>query len=187
MTKWHYLAAALFLARAAAADPVLTFEGVAHTGADTRPVRFRFICSANEGRDLTGVLSAELEVPAFETLPTFDFIPFEGPDAHAGALSTLRADGARAKATDRFTASGSIEQGEPSDAFALEVTASRREAGPLRKLAAVLRPLLDGPAVLSWRQGNVKPGGMPIDAALDLTKARTDELRTVLGPCMNGR
>jgi hypothetical protein len=186
MSKWHYLFTALIATPAAAADP-LTFEGVAHTGADTRPVRVRFICSANEGRDLTGVLSAELEVPAFETVSAFDFIPFEGPDAHAGALSTLRGEGARTKATDQFTASGSIEQGEPSDSFALEVTASRRESGPLRKLAAVLRPLLDGPSVLSWRQGNVKPGGMAIEATLDLTKAQTDELRTMLGPCLNGR
>jgi hypothetical protein len=152
-------------------------------------VRFRFFCSSNEGRDLTGVLSVVLETPRYEQLSAiFDFIPFEGPDSTEGALSALQTSGVRGKASDRFKASGSAVEGDGSAlSFALELTASRREAGPLRKLGTVLRPLVDGPAQLVWVQSNAKKGGAPITATLDLAPAQSDQLRTVLSPCLNGR
>jgi hypothetical protein len=186
---WALIVAAVVVpAPVAAQDSDLAFDGVARTGDDTRPVRFRFFCSSNNGPNLTGVLSVELEVLGFEQLrPVFDFDPFEGPDAHAGALTLLRTNGVRSKAEGRFTATGSIIPSGSGEAFMLEVTASRREAGPLRKLAAALRPLMDAPGRLEWRQGNAKNGGVPLVAGLDLTKAQGDELKAGVGACVDAR
>lgn len=168
--------------------PGIAFDGVARTGTDTRPVRFRFFCSSNEGPNVTGVLAVELEVKDHEQLrAVFDFDPFEGPDANAGPLTLLRADGARTKASNRFAAAGSVVPSGSSEAFALEVAASRREPGPLRKLAAVLRPLVDGPGQLVWLQGNAKQGGTPMSASLNLTKTQSDQLKAGLGPCLGAR
>jgi hypothetical protein len=171
-----------------AGPPALAFDGTARTGSDTRTVRFRFFCSSNEGRDVTGVLAVDLETPRYEQLRAiFDFDPFEGPDSTEGALSALQTSGAHGKAVGRFTAAGSAAEGTGALSFVLEVNASRREAGPLKKLGTVLRPLLDGPARLVWVQGNAKKGGAPLTATLDLTPVQSDQLRAALGPCLNGR
>ena len=186
----HFLAA-MSIAASTCADaqrpdpPGLTFDGVARTGADTRQVVFHFFCSSNNGPNVTGVLSVDLEVPNYQQLrPIFDFDPFEGPDADAGSRTVLRAGGARAKAADRFATAGSVQEGNGSESFTLEVSASRRESAPLRKLAAVLRPLLDGPGQLEWSQGSAKSGGTPMIASLDVTQPRADQLKAALGPCL---
>jgi hypothetical protein len=168
--------------------PGIVFDGMARTGSDPRPIRFRFFCSSNNGPNLTGVLAVELEIPQYEQLsPVFDFEPFEGPDAHAGPLTLLRTVGIRSKASDRFAAAGSIIPSGASEAFMLGVDASRREPGPLHKLAAVLRPLTEGPAQLVWQQGNAKPGGTPMTATVDLGQAQSEQLKTGLGPCLGAR
>jgi hypothetical protein len=166
----------------------VVFDGTARTGNDTRPVRFRFFCSSNNGSNVTGVLAVELEIPQYDQPgPVFDFAPFEGPDANAGPLTQLRSAGVRSQASDRFTAAGSVIPSGASEAFMLGVDASRREPGPLRKLAAVLRPLTDGPAQLAWLQGNAKPGGTPMVAGLDLSQAQSEQLKSGLGPCLGAR
>jgi hypothetical protein len=195
MVRWYlaYSLAALSIAAIGAkaqvqSPPGIVFDGVARTGTDTRPVRFRFFCSSNQGPNLTGVLAVVLEIPEYEQLhAVFDFDPFEGPDAHAGPLTRLQTNGARAKADDRFTAAGSVIPSGSSEAFALEIDASRRESGPLRKLAAVLRPLVDGNGHLVWLQGNAKSGGTPMSASLDLTQIQSDQLKSGLGPCLGAR
>jgi hypothetical protein len=164
----------------------VVFDGVARTGNDTRPVRFRFFCSSNNGPNVTGVLAVELEIPQYEQL-NFDFSPFEGPGANAGPLTQLGSAGARSKGGDRFAAAGSIVPSGASEAFMLGVNASRREPGPLRKLAAVLRPLTEGPAQLAWQQGNAKSGGKPMVAGLDLSQAQSEQLKSGLGPCLGAR
>jgi hypothetical protein len=162
-----------------------SFDGTARTGSGTRLARFHFSCSANDGPNVTGVLSVALEILRYEQLrAVFDFEAFEGPDAKAGPLTVLRAVGVRTKANDRFAAAGSIN---PAESFVLEVDASRREPGPLERLAAVLRPLLEGQGQLVWRQDNPKPGGTPIIAVLDLIQARADQLRATIGPCLGAR
>src|SRR5690349_21169131 len=106
----HVLIAAVLLLplQAIAQQPDVVLKGTAQTGSDSRAVQFRFACSANNGPNLTGVLSVELEVPQAEQLSKlFDFEPFEGPDANAGALSHLEATGAKTKAQADFTAAGS--------------------------------------------------------------------------------
>jgi hypothetical protein len=172
--------------------PGLGFDGEAKTGADTRRVRFRFFCTSNNGPNVTGALAVELEVPGYEQLRgIFNFDPFEGPDAKAGTLTGLQTIGVRAKATDSFTASGSVLAAGTSagstEAFMLEVSASRRQATRLQKLAAVLRPLLDGPGQLAWQQGNAKSGGTPINATLDLDRTKAAQLKTTLAPCLGLR
>jgi hypothetical protein len=163
----------------------VVFDATARTGNDTRPVQFRFFCSSSRGPNVTGVLGVELEIPQYEQLkPVFDFDPFEGPDANAGPLTLLRTTGAHGNDSGQFTAAGSIV---PSGAFMLGVNASRRETGPLHKLAVVLRPLTDGPARLTWQQGNAKSGGPPMTATLVLDAARSEQLKTGLGPCLAAR
>jgi len=165
----------------------VVFDGMARTGSDTRPVRFRFFCSPNSGPNVTGVLAVELEIPHYEQLRrVFDFEPFEGPDAHAGPLTTLLADGAR-RAGDHFTAAGSVVASGGSEAFMLGIDASRRDPGPLHKLSFVLHPLTEGRAQLTWLQGNPKPGGVTMTATLDLGQARSEQLKSGLGPCLGAR
>jgi hypothetical protein len=202
MVRWYALAALAIAGSVAGVHAQdrgpseVVVDGSARTGSDTRPVRFHFFCSSNNGPSVTGVLAVELEIPQYEQLSRFfDFAPFEGPDAHAGPLTQLRSAGVRSKAADQFTAAGSIvPSGVPSgipsgasEAFMLGVDASRREAGTLRKLAAVLRPLTEGPAQLAWQQGNAKPGGTPMTATLELSFAQSEQLKTGLGPCLGAR
>ncbi len=172
-----------------AAEPlVMTFPGVARIGTDTRPVAFHFYCSSNKSPNVTGVLAVELEIPDYDQLrAVFDFDPFEGPDAHAGPLTELRTTGGRAKASDRFSAAGSIIPVGSAEAFSLGVDASRRDPGSLHKLAAVLRPLTDAPGRLVWSQGNAKHGGTPMSASLDLAPAQSDQLKAGLQPCLGAR
>jgi hypothetical protein len=168
--------------------PGIAFDGEARTGTDTRPVRFRFLCSSNDGPDVTGVLSIELEIPRYAQLKSiFDFDPFEGPDAAAGANTLLQGTGARSKSSGRFTASGSAIEHGATDYFALDVAASRREPGALRKLAAVLRPLMNGAGALVWNQDNAKPKGTPMIASLDLAREQAEALKAALVPCLNPR
>ena len=195
MVRWCALAvvavAGVLVAGANAQDrapPGVVFDGAARTGSDTRPVRFRFFCSSSSGPNVTGVLAVELEIPQYEQLSAvFDFGPFEGPDANAGPLTLLRATGTRSKASDRFAAAGSIIPSGASEVFMLGVDASRRDPGPLRKLAAILRPLTEGPAQLTWQQGNTKSGGTPMTAIVDLGEAQSEKLKTGLGPCLGAR
>jgi hypothetical protein len=168
------------------------FDAEAQTGPDKRRVRFRFFCSSNAGPNVTGVLSVQLEVTRYQQLRSvFDFDPFEGPDAKAGSLSRLQTTGLKAKASDSFSASGSVLAAGMSpgstEAFMLEVSASRRDNARLRKLIAVLRPLMDGPGQLTWRQGNIKAAGAPISATLDIGQAQYEQLKPVLGPCLTAR
>jgi hypothetical protein len=171
-------------AQAPTTDFVLT--GRAVTGIDSRDVRATFTCSENQGSELTGVLSIVLEVPDVATLkPVFDFEPFEGPDAHAGARSHIaaRANGALAQAD--FAASGSIPA-EPDTSFDLEVTAARRgEPRQLAALARVLRPLTTAPGILEWRQGNARRNGAPIVATFHLTAADAASLSVRLDACLD--
>jgi hypothetical protein len=190
--RWFCCLLVIFLSRIATCQAAATdspdFDAVAQIGARAQPARFHFSCSENDGPNLTGVLSVKLETLQYEQLrPVFDFDPFEGPDAHAGALSDLRSSGASGTAENRFAASGSAVEGNGAMAFALEIDASRREPGPLRKLAAVLRPLLDGPAKLVWHQGNAVKSAAPLIATLELSRAEAAALRDVLTPCMRGR
>jgi hypothetical protein len=130
----------------------------------------------------------ELEIPQYEQLrAVFEFEPFEGPDANAGSLTQLRSAGVRSKASGRFAAAGSIIQSGASEAFMLGVDASRREPGALRKLAAILRPLTEGPAQLVWQQGNAKPGRTAMIATIELGQAQSEQLRTGVGPCLDAR
>jgi hypothetical protein len=170
------------------APPGLAYDGEARTGADIRPVRFRFLCSSNDGHDVTGVLSIELEIPRYKQLRAiFEFDPFEGPDADAAPKTLLQGTGARSKSRGRFTTSGSAISNGAIDYFALDVAASRRESGALRKLSAVLRPLMDGAGALVWNQDNAKPKGAPMVATLDLARSQAEELKTALAPCLTGR
>lgn len=176
----------------AAGQPGAGFDGDARIGDQTRAVRFRFFCTSNAGPNVTGALAVELEVPNYQELhAVFDFDPFEGPDANAGPLTRLEANGAKSRTADTFTAAGSALAAGTStgftEAFMLEVSASRRDASRLRKLAAVLRPLIDGPGQLGWNQRNTKSGGATINASLNLDQARADQLKTVLGPCLGAR
>jgi hypothetical protein len=166
----------------------IVLDGTGRINVGIRPVKFHFLCSANGGSGVTGVLSVSMEAldyPRFQLL--FDFIPFEGPDSHAGALSVLEATGPRGKASDRFPASGSIIPARPTESFSLEITASRRDPPPLHKLAAVLRPLADGQSQLVWTQESAKRGGESLIARLDVSQARSEQLKTGLGACLDAR
>jgi len=172
--------------KARAQPPEIALQGVARTGSDSRPVRFHFACSSNSGPNLTGALSVELEVPQVEQLRSiFNVDPFEGPDANTGALSHLEATGAHGKAQANFTAAGSYSA-NPSTSFVLEVSAARRPPNNarLKLVAAVLRPLIDAPSKLVWRQGNPDKKGAALLATLQIETADADKLRASLGSCL---
>ena len=188
------LAAMFFLGLAAlpldaTAQPPSTseavFDGTGRAGNASRAVRFRFMCTPNGGPGINGVLSVALEIPRPEQWRGgFDFAPFAGPDATAGALSHLRANGVRSKAGNRFAAAGSTPSTGAYAAFVFEIAMSRRDPAGLGRLATVLRPLMDGPGQLVWRQGNAKREEAPIDASLELLPERAERLKAVLGPCL---
>lgn len=171
----------------AQAPTEVTLPGRAQTGADLRDVHFIFTCTANNGPGLTGALSVQLAVPGYEALePDFSFDDFEGPSADAGKLTTLEAAGTGgARARDSYPAGGWIGV-EPDPTFHLSVSAAlRNDAAGLASVARVLRIVGSGPARLVWRQGNPKPGGIPIVATLTVKAADATRLQALLGPCLS--
>jgi len=180
------LALLILLASPVLAQPVTGFTGEARTGADIRPARFVFTCSAH-GRNATGVLGVSIALPWHDTLrPLFDFQRFEGPDANAGRLTRLESSVGGSSIANRFVVSGSISA-EDDRPFVFAIYAARRgDPARLHDLARSLRPLLQGPppARLVWQQLNVLRGGVPIIAELELGPAETEQLRGLLGPCL---
>ncbi|MCX7371452.1 MAG: hypothetical protein NTW56_03285 [Alphaproteobacteria bacterium] len=161
----------------------LTLPGEARTGTDQRQVRFTFLCSANAGPQVTGVLAVDLAVSRHDTLrPVFNFDAYEGPDANAGRRTGLEVAGQGAAVRMQSMVSGSIGEG---DAFVFNLAAARRrDAARLAELSRLLTPLTQGAAQLEWTQGNTRPGGPAITARLAVSAADAARLRTVLEPCL---
>ena len=181
-------------------------QGVVLTGpaqivGDTRDVFFAFSCTSNvkgrspKGRRIIigiGMLGVDLIIPQPEELRTvFDFDAFDGEDfANVGELSSLEATGAHGSAQAKFAVSGTnvfTRANDQRDYHVLSVEAPRLDdAARLSAVASVLRPLTEGASKLVWRQGNVKPGGPPIVATLDVAAADAARLRSLLSPCLAG-
>lgn len=163
----------------------LTLPGEAHTGTDQRPVRFTFLCTANAGPQVTGVLAVDLAVPRHDTLrPVFDFDAYEGPDANAGRRTGLQVTGQGAAVRMQTMVSGAITGGADA-AFTFNLAAARRrDAARLAELQRLLTPLTQGAAQLEWTQGNTRPGGPAITARLAVSAADAARLRAVLEPCL---
>lgn len=166
------------LALPAAAQP-LTLPGRAQTGADSREVRFAFICSES-GRNVTGALGLDLFVPRYAELARdFDFDAFEGPDAQAGARTQIEVGGV----SGRFAVAGWIGVAEDAP-FAFGLSAPRRrDPQRLAAVARVLRPLTVGPATLVWTQQGAR-GGPAIIARLEVGAEDSARLRAMLAPCL---
>jgi hypothetical protein len=163
----------------------LTLLGEAQTATDRRAVRFIFLCSANEGPQVTGVLGVELAVPRHDTLrPAFDFDAFEGPDAAAGRRTQLETTAEGATLRMQTMVSGSIGVGEDEPFVFSAIAARRRDAARLAELSRLLAPLTRGSAQFSWSQGNTRPGGAAIIARLEVSAADAARLHTLLAPCL---
>lgn len=170
----------------AQAPQTLTLAGQARTGADQRAVRFEFLCSSNQGPNVTGVLGVAIAVAAHDTLrPVFNFDDFEGPDAQAGRRTQLDSTAPGGNATLRSLVSGSITgEREPFD-FTFGINAARRnDAAALREVSRVLAPLTTGASTLVWTQGNTRAGGPSIIARLEIGAEDSARLRTLLTPCL---
>lgn len=166
-------------------DESLTLPGEARTGSDLRAVRFTFLCSANEGPQVTGVLGLDLAVPRHETLRSFfDFDPFEGPDADAGRLTRLDVSSEATAIRLQTMVSGSIGVAEDAPFVFSAIAARRRDAARLADLSRLLGPLTEGATQLSWTQGNTRPGGTAILARLEVGAADAARLRALLAPCL---
>jgi hypothetical protein len=163
----------------------VTLQGEARTGQDLRPVRFIFLCSSNDGPQVTGVLGVDLAVSRHDTLrPVFDFDAFEGPDAAAGRRTLLEATAEGTAVRMQTMVSGSIGVGE-DEPFVFSATAARRrDATRLAELSRLLAPLTQGAAQFSWSQSHARSGGATIQARLEISAADSQRLRTVLAPCL---
>lgn len=163
----------------------LTLPGEARIADDKRTVRFTFLCSANDGPQVTGVLGMDLVVPQHGAhRPLFDFDPFEGPDAQAGQLSRLETTAKAGSASMRSMASGSIGAEEDAPFVFSVIAARRRDAARLAELARLLAPLTAGAAQLTWTQANIRPGGASITARLEVSAQDSARLGALLAPCL---
>lgn len=163
----------------------LTLPGEARTGEDLRPVRFTFLCSANDGPHVTGVLGVELAVPRHATLrPVFDFDAFEGPDAAAGRRTRLETNAEGTALRLQVAVSGSIGVAEDAPFVFSAIAARRQDAARLAELSRLLAPLTQGAATFSWSQGHARTGGPAILAGLEVSAADAQRLREVLAPCL---
>ncbi|MBX9751403.1 MAG: hypothetical protein K5Q68_17585 [Roseococcus sp.] len=163
----------------------VTLPGEARTGADLRPVRFTFVCSANDGPHVTGVLGVDLEVPHHATLrPVFDFDSFEGPDAAAGRRTRLETTAGGTPVQLQLAVSGSIGVAEDAPFIFSAIAARRQDAARLAELSRLLAPLTLGAAPFTWSQGHARPGGTAIQARLEVSAADAQRLREVLAPCL---
>jgi hypothetical protein len=172
----------LLLTMGSALGQTITLPGEARFGDDRRAVRFTFLCSANAGPQVTGVLGVELALPRHETLRgQFDFDAFEGPDARAGRRTRLESQTGGAAAQMQAAVSGSIGVDEDAP-FVFGLHAARRgEVARLSELSRLLAPLTLGAAQLSWTQW--QPRGQPIEARLAVSAAEAARLRPLLSPC----
>lgn len=163
----------------------LTLPGEAQTATDRRAVRFTFLCSANDGPQVTGVLGVELAVSRHDTLrPVFDFDSFEGPDAAAGRRTQLETTAGGAATRMQTMVSGSIGVGEDEPFIFSAIAARRRDAARLAELSRLLAPLTQGAALLSWTQGNARSGGPAITARLEVSAVDATRLNALLEPCL---
>lgn len=163
----------------------LTLRGEAWTGADQRPVRFTFLCSANEGPQVTGVLGVDLAVPHHATLrPVFDFDAFEGPDAAAGPQTRLETTAEGATLRLHIAVSGSIGVAEDSPFVFSAIAARRQDAARLAELSRLLAPLTRGAGQFTWTQDQPRAGGAAIRARLAVTAADAARLHQLLAPCL---
>lgn len=180
----RFLLVLLALTGPALARPgeTLTLPGEARIGEDQRPVRFTFLCSANDGPQVTGVLGVELAIPRYETLRgQFNFDAFEGPDARAGRRTQLESQTSGAASRMQAEVSGSIS-GEQDEPFVFGLQAARRgDVARLAEVSRLLAPLTLGAAQLSWTQW--QPRGAPIEARLAVSAEDAARLRTLLSPC----
>ncbi len=175
----------LALAAPAQARPgeTLTLTGEARIGEDQRPVRFTFLCSANAGPHVTGVLGVDLAVPRHATLrPVFDFDAFEGPDAAAGARTRLETTAEGTVLRLQIAVSGSIGVAEDSPFVFSAIAARRQDAARLAELSRLLAPLTQGAAQFAWIQDQAR--GAAIQARLAVNAADAAGLRELLGPCL---
>lgn len=163
----------------------LTLPGEARISDDRRAVRFTFLCSANDGPQVTGVLGVDLAVPQHDMLRSlFDFDPFEGPDARTGPLTRLETTAEAGSASMRSMVSGSIGAAEDEPFVFSLIAARRRDATRLAEVSRLLVPLTQGAAQLIWTQGNARPGGASITARLEVSASDSLRLRVLLAPCL---
>lgn len=163
----------------------LTLPGEARTGADQRAVRFTFLCSANDGPQVTGVLGVELAVPRHDTLRSaFDFDAFEGPDAAAGTRTRLEATAEGSTLRLQTAVSGAIGVAEDSPFVFSAIAARRQNAARLAELSRLLAPLTRGAGQFAWTQDQGRAGGAAIQARLAVTAADAARLHQLLGPCL---
>lgn len=167
---------------APALSQTLTLTGEARFGDDRRAARFTFLCSANAGPQVTGVLGVELAIPRHETLRgQFNFDAFEGPDARAGRRTQLESQAGGAASRMQAEVSGSIS-GEQDEPFVFGLHAARRgEVARLGEVSRLLAPLTLGAAQFSWTQW--QPRGAAIEARLAVSAADAARLRALLSPC----
>jgi hypothetical protein len=177
----------LALAGPALARPgeTLTLPGEARIGEDQRPVRFTFLCSANDGPHVTGVLGVDLAVPRHATLrPVFDFDAFEGPDAAAGRRTRLETAAEGSALRLQLAVSGSIGVAEDAPFIFSAIAARRQDAARLAELSRLLAPLTQGAATFTWSQGQTRSGGATIQARIEVSAADAPRLREMLAPCL---
>lgn len=178
---------ALMAPASVAARPgeTLTLTGEARTGQDIRPARFTFLCSANDGPQVTGVLGLDLAVPRHDSLrQVFDFDAFEGPDARPGRRTRLESRAEGGSAQMETMVSGSIGVGD-DEPFVFGLSAARRrDAARLGEVSRLMAPLTQGAAQLSWSQGQPRPGGVSIIARLEISAADAARLQSLVAPCL---
>jgi hypothetical protein len=147
----------------------LSLRGIAETPAGRRDVTLNVHVGPLDSTAL------ELVVPESERAG-FDFGPFEGPDAPAGALTRLLVTEGRAAARVSTAVAGWYS-GDVPGAFVLEVYRDRRDAQPILRL---LTSLASDGAHLRWSQlGHGRNAGS-ITATFTPTAAERRQLALAL-------
>ncbi|MEP6483514.1 MAG: hypothetical protein ABJB01_03625 [Rudaea sp.] len=177
MKMYTWAIVALLLTTLAHADGDVRKTGTMKidSGAE-RPTTLHVGCSSDPDG---GALVIELTVADAYTKKDFGYDDFEGPDAHAGALSRLDWITAARTTSITTTASGSYIP-EPPDAFQFGIDARSRQPS---KGATLLAAFGDQPGKLVWTQSSDDKSRRTLIATFDFDASETKRVHDVTSAC----
>jgi hypothetical protein len=178
MKKYAFAILIFGISSAAFADGDFSKTGTMKIDAGSeRAAMLHIGCSSD--RD-GGALVIEITIPDANTKKDFDYDDFEGPDAHAGALSHLEWITAAGKTSITATAAGSYIP-EPPEAFqfGIDVLSHRHSSG-----ATLMASVKNDPGKLTWTQSSYDKSKRKLVATFDMDASEAERIRETTSACL---
>jgi hypothetical protein len=177
MKKYTFTFLLILMSSAAFADGDFTKSGTMKIdNAPERAATLHIGCSS----DANGALVIELTIPDANTKKDFDYDDFEGPDAHAGALSHIAWITTGGKASITTDVAGSYIP-NPPEAFQFGLDEDSRKHS---KGATLIAGFKSEPGKLVWTQSSDDKSKRTLVATFDFDAAETKKVHDTTSACL---